>query len=67
MPNIYDFARNLLQQNPDKANTPLGQQLLEILDSKDYSRGEALGQNICKTYNVDPKEAYNTGKKMFGL
>lgn len=67
MPDIYDFARDLLAKNPDKANTPLGRQLSEILDSKDYSKGEQLGRNICNTYGVKPEDAYNRGKSFFGI
>lgn len=64
---VYAFAIDLLKKNPDKANTPLGKQLMQILDSKDYDAGEKLGQNICNTYGVDPEEAYNQGKTFFGL
>lgn len=64
---IYDFAKDLLAKNPDKANTPLGKQLSQILESKDYSAGEQLGQNICKTYNVKPEDAIAQGKRFFGF
>lgn len=67
MPDIYDFALNLLNQNPDKANTPLGRQLRQILESKDYSAGEELGKNLCNTYGVDPNDAVSKGKSFFGI
>lgn len=67
MPDIYDFALNLLRQNPEKADTPLGRQLMQILESKDYSAGEQLGKNLCNTYGVDPKTCYEKGKSFFGI
>lgn len=64
---IYEFAKDLLAKNPDKANTPLGKQLLDILETKDYAKGEQLGNNICKTYNIDKEEALQNGRQFFGL
>lgn len=64
---IYEFARDLLRKNPDKANSPLGKQLQQILDSKDYAAGEQLGRNLCNTYGVDPQKAYEQGKSFFGI
>lgn len=64
---VYEFAMNLLKKNPDKANTPLGKQLMGILESKNYAAGEELGKNICNTYGVNPEEAYDKGKTFFGL
>lgn len=64
---IYAFAINLLQKNPDKANTPLGKQLMQILESRDYKAGEELGRNLCNSYGVDPSKAVPQGLKLFGI
>lgn len=54
---IYQFAQNLLNSNPDKANSPLGQQLQELLKSRDSAKGEQLANNILSTYGVSKEEA----------
>lgn len=64
---IYEYALDLLKQHPEKANTPMGKELLKVLESKDYSKGEQMAHNICKTYGVEEAKAVEAGKQFFGL
>lgn len=67
MPDIYDFAMNLLQKNPDKANSPLGRELMRVIESRDYTKGAKMGENILQTYGVSKEDAISFGKSFFGF
>lgn len=67
MPNLEQFAIMLLQKNPKIANSPQGQQFLEILKSGDSERGQQMAQNFCNSYGVTPEEGYNQARKFFNI
>lgn len=53
MPNIYDFAANLVQNNPNVANTPMGKNFIEALKNRDSAKGEEIANNILKNQGLD--------------
>lgn len=55
--NPYQLAMNFLQQHPEVANTPQGQQLARILQSGDDRAGQEMAMNICNSYGVSPMQA----------
>lgn len=67
MPDMKRFAMLLLQKNPKVANTPQGQQFLEILKSDDDEKGQEMAKNICGSYGVKPEDAYNQAKQFFNI
>lgn len=67
MPNLEQLAMTLLQKNPNVANSPQGQQFMEILKSGDVTKGQQMADNICKSYGIKREDAYNQAKKFFNL
>lgn len=67
MPNLEQLAMLLLQKNPKVANSPQGQQFMEILKSGDTAKGEQMAQNFCNSYGVKPEDAYNQARKFFNI
>lgn len=67
MPNLEQFAMLLLQKNPKIANSPQGQQFMEILKSGDAAKGEQMARNYCNSYGVTPEEGYNQAKQFFNM
>lgn len=64
---IYEFAKTLLAQNPDKANTPLGKKLLQILESGDYAEGKKVANNLCESYGMSRQDFTQKAEKFFGF
>lgn len=56
-PAIKNFALNMLARNPKQAQSPMGQQLLNALNSNDDAAGEALANNIIKTNGLQKDQA----------
>lgn len=67
MPDVSQLAISLLQQNPNVANSPQGQQFLQILKSGDVEKGKQMAQNICQSYGTTPEEAFKQAKTFFNL
>lgn len=61
------LALTLLQRNPDKAQTPMGQQLLRILQSGDSQAGAQMAQNICSSRGLTPQQALQQAINGMGL
>ena len=57
MPNIYDFAANLVQNNPNIANSPMGKNFIEALRNRDSAKGEEIDNNILKNQGLDRDSA----------
>lgn len=62
-PNIFDFAANLVQNNPNIANTPMGQNFIEALKNRDSVKGEEIANNILKNQGLDRNAAMNDIKQ----
>ena len=62
-PNIYDFAANIVQNNPEMANSPMGQTFIEALKNRDSQKGEELANNILKNQGLDRNSAMNDIKQ----
>lgn len=64
---IFNLARNMLANNPEAANSPLGKELSNILETGDYQRGQQIGNNLCQTYGDTKETACEKAKKFFGF
>ena len=62
-PNIYDFAANIVQNNPNMANSPMGQSFLEALQNRDSAKGEEIANNILNNQGIDRDTAMNDIKQ----
>lgn len=65
MPNLEQMAMLLLQKNPQIANSPQGQQFMQILKSGDTEKGQQMAQNLCQSYGETPEEALKKAQKFF--
>ena len=64
-PNITQLAYSLLMSNPQIANSPQGQQFMQILQSGDQKAGEQMAMNICNSYGTTPQNALMMALKFF--
>lgn len=64
---IMQFAAKMLQSNPQAANSPMGQQLVQILQTGDVNAGQQLANNICQTYGVSQQEAIQKSRNYFHI
>lgn len=55
--NVRQIVLGIVQQNPQIANSPQGQQFMQILQSGDDAAGEQMAMNICNSYGVNPQQA----------
>lgn len=59
MPNIYDFAINLIQNNQQMASSPMGKNFLEALKNQDHEKGQEMANNLLKSQGIDKETAMN--------
>lgn len=68
MPNLMQLAQNLvqlkLQQNPNIPNTPWAQQGINAIMNGDASTGEALANNILKSYGLTKEQALSMAPQL---
>lgn len=67
MPNLMQFAMNLIQKNPTVANNPDAQNLLNVIQSGDSAKGQQIAENLCETYGVSKEDALAQAKKFFNI
>lgn len=67
MTNLKDFALNLISQNPQIANNPNAQGMLQAIQSGDSKRGEEIAKNLCNSYGITPDQAVQQAKRFFNL
>lgn len=59
MPDMYDFAAQLIRNNQQIANTPMGQNFLQALEQRDQAKLEQMGNNILNNQGIDMNTAQN--------
>lgn len=57
----------MLRQNPQIANNPRAQEIINILQTNDNERGAQLAQNLCNSYNINPTQAVQQAQQFFGI
>lgn len=67
MPDMKQIAMMMLQRNPNIANSPQGQQFMQILKNDDAEKGQQMAQNFCQSYGVKPEDALKQAKQFFNL
>lgn len=67
MPNmdIYEFARNVINQNPQIANNPNNKPLIDAIMSGNSKQCMKVAQDICNANNVLPSQAMNMAWQFF--
>ena len=67
MPTPKQLAMLLMRNNPNIANNPQAQEMLDIIDKNDSQRGAVIAQNLCNTYGVTKEEAVAQAKRYFNI
>ena len=67
MLNMRDFAMNLISSNPQIAQNPQAQEMINVIKSGDAERGKQIANNLCQTYGVTPDQAIAQARKMFSI
>lgn len=62
-----NFALELISKNPNIANNPRSQEMIDVIKSGDQQKGEALARNLCATYGVTPEQATQQARRFFNL
>lgn len=65
IPNLKEFAINLLSNNPRVQNNPQAQEMLNVIISGDEVKGQQIANNLCSTYGVDQKTAVEKAQRFF--
>lgn len=67
MPDIFSMALQMIQRNPQRfANSPMAQQAIQILQSRDAQAGEQFANNLLQTYGISREEALQRAQRQFG-
>lgn len=65
--NPGQFAINMLNQNPQVANNPRAQELLQVIQNGDSAKGEQIVNNLCNTMGVSKEQAIRDAKQFFHI
>lgn len=65
--NVKNFAMNLIRNNPQIANNPNANEMLNVIQNGDNARGQQIAENLCKTYGMTPEQALSQAKQFFGI
>lgn len=67
MPNFMQMAMNLISQNPNIANNPQAQNLIQVIQNGNSEEGQKIAQNLCQTYGISPEDAIKQAKQFFHI
>ena len=67
MNNAMNFALGLISQNPQIANNPNAKEMIDVIQSGDFYRGQVIARNLCQANNTTPEEAINVALRFFGF
>ena len=67
MLNMRDFAMNLISSNPQFAQNPQAQELINVIRQGDSVKGEQIATNICQTYGITPQQAIAHARQYFHM
>ena len=67
MADLRQIAMLTLQKNPKVANSPQGQQFMQILQSGDVAAGQQMAQNLCQAYGVSEQDAIKQVVQYFNI
>lgn len=65
--NMKDFALSMISRNPQIANNPQAQQMINVIQNGNDEQGEQIAENLCKTYGMSKEDALANAKRFFGL
>lgn len=65
--NARDFALNMLRQNPNIANNPNAQEMINVIQNGDSVRGQQIANNLCSTYGMNRDQAISQAMQFFHI
>lgn len=65
--NLRELALNILASNPQLAQNPNAQSMIDVIRRGDATEGQRIAQNICDSYGITPEQAINQAKNLFHL
>lgn len=65
--NPMDFLMGMIKQNPNIANNPNAQSMLDVIQRNDAEKGRQIAQNLCNTYGVSEEEMLKRAKQFFHI
>lgn len=65
--NPMQFAMQMLQNNPNIANNPNAQSMINVLQNGTDQDRENLAKNLCQSYGVTPEQAVQQAKSFFNM
>lgn len=66
MMNPFQLAQQWAQQNPNQANTPNAQNMLQILANGDQKAGEQFANNLLQSMGLTKEQAMQMVQQRFG-
>lgn len=67
MLNPLNAILDMAQLNPNIANNPQAQAMLNVIKSGDSTKGEEIARNLCNTMGVTPEEATKQAANFFNI
>lgn len=67
MNNLMNFAMGIISQNPQIANNPNAREMINVIQSGDFQRGQMIARNLCQANNTTPEEAMKQARGFFGF
>ena len=65
--NPINFAMQMIQSNPNIANNPQAQHMIEVIQSGNAEEGQKIANNLLQTYGVSKDDALKQAKGFFNL
>ena len=65
--NLMNLALGMISKNPQIANNPNAQEMINVIQSGDFQRGQQIAQNLCQSNGITPEEAVKQARSFFGF
>ena len=67
MNNLKDFALGIIGSNPQIAQNPNAQQMIDVIKRGDAQKGQQIAKNLCDTYGIEPEQAIQQARSFFHM
>ncbi len=67
MPNIFNFAIDMIKRNPQVKNNPMAQNYISAIENHDEARGTEIANNILNSYGLTKEQAMNDIAKKWNI
>lgn len=61
---IQQMTMKILKENPNIANNPNAQSMINVIQSGDEKKGQEIAENICKSMGVSKEDAIRQAEQM---